>query len=309
MKLIFVDQHHGQTKTIVLKGWLKGVLSVCLIVAPASLIYLGYQVSSSDEESVFSEKSAQNWERELKNQTNQLEEIKKESERQIEALTIRLALLQARLTRLDAMGSRITEVSGLDRGEFNFTSNVGVGGPGVPLGEAIEKHNFIQILDQFERQLTDRQNQLEILEGLISVRKTRSDIFIAGRPVDDGWIASGYGQRPDPFTGQLSFHSGIDFTTGKSGADINTIGAGVVTWSGPKSRYGLMVEVNHGNGFATRYAHAEKLFVNVGDLVEKGQRLALVGSTGRSTGPHVHFEVYKNGRIVDPAAYIQRTDR
>ena len=309
MKLIFVDQHHGQTKTIVLKGWLKGVLSVCLIVAPASLIYLGYQVSSSDEESVFSEKSAQNWERELKNQTNQLEEIKKESERQIEALTIRLAMLQARLTRLDAMGSRITEVSGLDRGEFNFTSNVGVGGPGVPLGEAIEKHNFIQILDQFERQLTDRQNQLEILEGLISDRKTRSDIFIAGRPVDDGWIASGYGQRPDPFTGQLSFHSGIDFTTGKSGADINTIGAGVVTWSGPKSRYGLMVEVNHGNGFATRYAHAEKLFVNVGDLVEKGQRLALVGSTGRSTGPHVHFEVYKNGRIVDPAAYIQRTDR
>ena len=147
MKLIFVDQHHGQTKTIVLKGWLKGVLSVCLIVAPASLIYLGYQVSSSDEESVFSEKSAQNWERELKNQTNQLEEIKKESERQIEALTIRLALLQARLTRLDAMGSRITEVSGLDRGEFNFRCNVGVGGPGVPSGETIEKHSFIQILD------------------------------------------------------------------------------------------------------------------------------------------------------------------
>ena len=309
MKLIFVDQHHGQSKTIVLRGWLKGVLSVCLIIAPASLVYLGYQLSSSDEESVFSEKSAQNWGRELKNQTNQLEEIKKESERQIEALTIRLAMLQARLTRLDAMGSRITEVSGLDRGEFNFTSNVGVGGPGVPLGEAIEKHNFIQILDQFERQLTDRQNQLEILEGLMSDRKSRSDIFIAGRPVDDGWVASGYGQRPDPFTGQLSFHSGIDFTTGKSGADINTIGAGVVTWSGPKSRYGLMVEVNHGNGFATRYAHAEKLFVNVGDLVEKGQRLALVGSTGRSTGPHVHFEVYKNGRIVDPAAYIQRTDR
>ena len=285
------------------------MLSVCLIVAPASLIYLGYQISPSDEESVFSEKSAQNWERELKNQTSQLEEIKKESERQIEALTIRLAMLQARLTRLDAVGSRITEVSGLNSGEFNFTSNVGVGGPGVASGETIEKHSFIQILDQFERQLTDRQNQLEILEGLMSDRKTRSDVFIAGRPVDDGWIASGYGQRPDPFTGQLSFHSGIDFTTGKSGADINTIGAGVVTWSGPKSRYGLMVEVNHGNGFATRYAHAEKLFVNVGDIVDKGQRLALVGSTGRSTGPHVHFEVYKNGRIVDPAAYIQRTDR
>ncbi|MDG2141346.1 MAG: peptidoglycan DD-metalloendopeptidase family protein [Gammaproteobacteria bacterium] len=309
MKLIFVDEHHGQTKTIVLRGWLKGVLSVCLIIAPASFGYLGYQLSSSDEEIVFSEKSARNWERELKSQTEQLKEIKKDSEQQIEALTLRLAVLQARLTRLDAMGSRITEVSGLGGGEFDFTSNVGVGGPAITLEESIEKHSFIQILDQFERQLTDRQNQLEILEGLMSDRKTRSDVFIAGRPVDDGWIASGYGKRPDPFTGQMSFHSGIDFTTGKSGTDINTIGAGVVTWSGPKSRYGLMVEVNHGNGFATRYAHAQELFVNVGDVVEKGQRLALVGSTGRSTGPHVHFEVYKNGRVVDPAAYIQRTDR
>lgn len=309
MKLIFVDEHHGQTKTIVLRGWLKGVLSVCLIIAPASFGYLGYQLSSSDEEIVFSEKSAQNWERELKSQTEQLKDIKKDSEQQIEALTLRLAVLQARLMRLDAMGSRITEVSGLVDGEFDFTSNVGVGGPAITLEESNEKHSFIQILDQFERQLTDRQNQLEILEGLMSDRKTRSDIFIAGRPVDDGWIASGYGKRPDPFTGQMSFHSGIDFTTGKSGADINTIGAGVVTWSGPKSRYGLMVEVNHGNGFATRYAHAQELFVNVGDVVEKGQRLALVGSTGRSTGPHVHFEVYKNGRVVDPAAYIQRTDR
>ena len=133
--------------------------------------------------------------------------------------------------------------------------------------------------------------------------------MLAGRPVDQGWIASGFGKRPDPFTGKMTFHSGVDFSTGRAGAEIKTVASGVVTWSGPRSRYGLMVEVNHGNGFATRYAHAEKLFVNVGDIVEKGESVALVGSTGRSTGPHVHFEIYKNGRVVDPAAYIHRTAR
>ena len=136
-----------------------------------------------------------------------------------------------------------------------------------------------------------------------------SDSFIGGKPLDSGWIASGFGQRPDPFTGKLSFHSGIDFTSGKPGAEINTVAAGVVTWSGPKSRYGLTVEGNHGNGFVTRYSHAEELFVGVGDLVRKGQNIALVGSTGRSTGPHVHFEIYKNGRVVDPTVYINRTLR
>ncbi|MEQ9209075.1 MAG: M23 family metallopeptidase, partial [Pseudomonadales bacterium] len=160
-----------------------------------------------------------------------------------------------------------------------------------------------------EEQLEDRQQQLEILEGLMSDRKIQSDVFIAGRPVERGWIASRFGRRPDPFTGRLTFHAGVDFTTGKAGSDINTVAAGVVTWSGPRSGYGLMVEVNHGNGFTTRYAHAEKLLVDVGDVVKKNQNIALVGSTGRSTGPHVHFEVYKNGRVVDPAAYIHRTAR
>ena len=309
MKLILVDQRHGRTKTIVLKGWLKGVLSICLIFAPAALGYFGYQLSVSHNESIFTQESAQNWNRELKIQAGQLAEIKEESEQQLEALTLRLAMLQARLARLDALGERITDIAGLGDGEFNFTEPVGVGGPGMGESEGFKKVSFIEVVDQFEQQLSDRQNQLEILESLMSDRKIQSDVFVAGRPVERGWIASRFGQRPDPFTGQLSFHTGIDFTAGKSGTEINTVASGVVTWSGPRSRYGLMVEVNHGNGFTTRYAHAEKLFVDIGDIVEKGQSIALVGSTGRSTGPHVHFEVYKNGRVVDPAAYIHRTAR
>lgn len=309
MKVILVDQRHGHTKTIVLKGWLKGLLSVCLLGAPVALGYFGYQLAVAQDSQVITEETAQNWERQIKLQADQLQVVKQDSEQQLEALTLRLAMLQARLVRLDAVGERITSIADLDTGEFDFSQPVTIGGPEYGASQPYSSSGFTSALEQLEEQLEDRQQQLEILEGLMVDRKIESDVFIGGRPLDTGWIASRFGQRPDPFTGKLSFHAGIDFTTGKSGAEINTVAAGVVTWSGPRSGYGLMVEVNHGNGFTTRYAHSEKLFVEVGDVVSKGQNIALVGSTGRSTGPHVHFEVYKNGRVVDPAAYIHRTAR
>ena len=309
MKVILVDQRHGHTKTIVLKGWLKGLFSLCLLGAPVALGYFGYGLAVSQSTGVFSEESAQNWERQIRIQTEQISEIKEESEQQIEALTMRLAMLQARLVRLDAVGERITTIANLNTGEFDFSDPIAIGGPAAGVSESYSAAGFMDAVYQLERQLDDRQQQLEILEGLMTDRKIQSDVFIAGRPVEKAWIASRFGQRPDPITGRIVFHGGIDFTTGKSGAEINTVAAGVITWSGPRSGYGLMVEVNHGNGFTTRYAHAEKLFVDVGDIVMKGQNIALVGSTGRSTGPHVHFEVYKNGRVVDPAAYIHRTAR
>ncbi len=309
MKVILVDQRHGHTKTIVLKGWLKGFLSLCLLGAPVALGYFGYQLAISQNSIIFNEETAESWERQLQVQSEQLDEIKQESEQQLEALTLRLAMLQARLLRLDAVGERITDIADLDTDEFDFSQPVPVGGPGNASGQRYDSSDVLAAVDQLERQLEDRQQQLEILEGLMVDRKIQSDVFIAGRPIDNGWIASRFGQRPDPFTGRMSFHAGIDFTTGRSGAEIHTVASGVITWSGPRSGYGLMVEVNHGNGFTTRYAHAEKLLVEVGDVVKKGQDIALVGSTGRSTGPHVHFEVYKNGRVVDPAAYIHRTAR
>lgn len=309
MKVILVDQRHGHTKTIVLKGWLKGLLSLCLLGTPVALGYFGYQLAVSQESRLVTEETAQNWNSQIRLQSEQLASIKQESEQQLEALTIRLAMLQARLVRLDAVGERITSIANLDTGEFDFSQPVALGGPNVGISEAYSSSDFSAAVNQLELQLEDRQQQLEILEGLMVERKTQSDLFVAGRPVENSWLVSRFGQRPDPFTGRLTFHAGLDFSTGKSGSEINTVAAGVVTWSGPRSDYGLMVEVNHGNGYTTRYAHSEKLLVHVGDIVKKGQNIALVGSTGRSTGPHVHFEVYKNGRVVDPAAYIHRTAR
>ena len=130
-----------------------------------------------------------------------------------------------------------------------------------------------------ERTLEDRESQLKVLGDIVLDREIESDLFVAGKPLQDGWIVSNFGQRPDPFTGKLSFHKGIDFTNGRPGSEIDTVAAGVIVWSGPKSKYGLTVEVDHGNGFTTRYSHG-KAFVSVGDVVKKGQSIASLGSTG-----------------------------
>jgi len=134
------------------------------------------------------------------------------------------------------------------------------------------------------------------------------DSTISGRPVEKGWISSGYGMRTDPFNGRKRWHNGVDFA-GKAGANVVAVASGVVTWSSKYNNYGNMVEIDHGEGVVTRYAHNQENKVKVGDLVQRGQVIAALGSTGRSTGPHLHFEVYKNGRAVDPSVYIRKTLR
>ena len=114
--------------------------------------------------------------------------------------------------------------------------------------------------------------------------------------------------RIDPISGERAWHDGADFA-GREGSDILAVASGVVSWSGYRSGYGTMVEVSHGDGLSTRYAHNQQNLVDVGDLVRRGDVIALMGSSGRSTGPHVHFEVFKNGRAVDPASYVRRTHR
>ena len=128
-------------------------------------------------------------------------------------------------------------------------------------------------------------------------------VMPSGKPVDEGWLSSKYGKRNDPFTGKQDFHKGLDFA-GKKGADVLAVGDGVVSWSGKRSGYGNLIEINHGNGYVTRYGHNQRHLVEVGDTVKKGQQVAMMGSTGRSTGPHVHFEVLHNGKRVNPAKYM-----
>jgi murein DD-endopeptidase MepM/ murein hydrolase activator NlpD len=150
-----------------------------------------------------------------------------------------------------------------------------------------------------------REDRLDALEELILDRQLHEDMHPGGRPLADGWISSGFGYRSHPVTGVKEFHRGIDFA-GKRGMDVSSVGAGVVTWSGKRWGYGKLVEINHGNGYVTRYAHNKKNLVDIGDTVSKDQLIALLGSTGRSTGPHVHFEVLHKGRVVNPWNFIKR---
>jgi len=163
--------------------------------------------------------------------------------------------------------------------------------------------DFIKSLNELSAQMENRSQQLNVLETMLMSRNLQAEVMPTGRPITRGWLSSYFGIRTDPFTGRRVHHSGVDFA-GKLGADVVSVAAGVVTFSSKRSGYGNLVEVNHGNGYVTRYGHNKENLVRVGETIKKGQVVAKMGTTGRSTGPHVHFEVMRNGRHVDPKRYI-----
>lgn len=234
--------------------------------------------------------------------------VRVDAQRQLDAFAAHLAELQARLTRLDALGERLTELADLDASEFDFSLDVGQGGLEEPLeGSAYAPPPFISSLDELAMRLDSREQQLEVLESLLAERRLSEAEYLSGRPVLQGYMSSPFGRRSDPLTGRLSMHKGVDFAA-KAGSDVVAVAAGVVTWSGRKNGYGNMVEIGHADGYVTLYAHNQRNLVQVGDLVQRGQTIATVGRSGRSTGYHVHFEVSKNGRVVNPASYIARVN-
>jgi len=307
MRIIIVDEKLGASKSVVLKGWMRLGLGLCLLGLPAVLGYYAFHIAESRSNQLQRDEAAQAWVDGLRDQKADLERVKQETLTLLEALTIRMANLQARLIRLDALGERLTTVAGLDNGEFNFTQQPSVGGPEVGTGESIQMPDFLKALDELSAQIESRQQQLELLDSIMIERENRSSFAVSGRPVSKGYISSGFGRRIDPFTGRLAWHQGVDFATGKTGEEVFAVAAGVVKFAGERQGFGRMVQIDHGNGFETLYAHDQKLLVKAGDVVKKGQVIALSGSSGRSSGPHVHFEVHKNGRVVDPASYIHST--
>jgi len=223
------------------------------------------------------------------------------------ALAQRLAQTKAHIIRLDALGERLIEKAKLDKGEFNFDNEPSVGGPESgrgERGESIKVNDFLNTLEDLEKKMDKSDFQLSILESMLMNRDLHDEVYPAGRPIKRGWISSYFGYRADPFTGRRAHHDGIDLA-GKAGSPVIAVASGVVTWAGKRYGYGNLVEINHGNGYVTRYGHNEKIEVKVGDAVKKGDTVSRMGSTGRSTGPHVHFEVHKHGRVVDPMKYVR----
>ena len=310
MKISLIDRKLGVSRAIAPGRWSLALLSLCLLGIPVGFAGLGYQWAhpqQADADTV----SLGFLQDEVDAQAQAVFELRAQAQRRLQALSMTMAEMEARLLRLDAMGQRLTELSGLDEGEFDFSRSPALGGPlttGSGDAERVVSSDLVTEMGALETRIADREQQLELLDALLVNRQLQDDIYLSGRPIGKGWMSSAFGRRKDPFTGQSSWHQGVDFA-GKAGSNIVAVAGGVVTWSGERYGYGEMVEISHGGGYSTRYAHNEQNLVKVGDIVGKGQVLALMGSSGRSTGPHVHYEVYKHGRPVDPASYVRRTHR
>lgn len=244
---------------------------------------------------------------ELSQQRDAIATTRQQTEDTLDALAIRLGQMNARVIRLDALGRRLTEMANLSDGEFDFDSEPALGGPEEPYlsGWAVAVPEVLAAMQNLDQQLDSREAQLGALEGVLMGQNLVDRVVPQGRPVNAGWISSYFGRRTDPFTGKPANHKGVDFA-GKAGAEIMAVADGVVTWSSKRYGYGELVEVNHGNGYATRYAHNSENLVAVGDMVKKGQAVALMGDTGRATGPNLHFEVLQEGRPVNPVNFIRQ---
>lgn len=279
------------------------MLAVTLMVG-GGLVWTGYTLgvrSGAEEVDLL---AVHNMESALQQERLLIEAARDETQANLDALAVHMGSIRAHLLRLDALGERLVGVGKLDEAEFDFRTEPAQGGADWPEeGNSQTVGDLAEELDRLNFLLDDREHKLLMLEDLLTGRQLLDEVTLSGRPVRKGWVSSTYGKRTDPFSGKKKHHRGIDFA-GKRGVDIIAVAAGVVIKSESTAGYGNIVELKHTGGYTTRYAHNEKNLVQEGDLVEKGQTIALLGSTGRSNGPHVHFEVKKDGREIDPKKFV-----
>jgi len=292
-------------------GWSAARLGGCLFGAVLLLVggglwggyELGLRAVHPDEEGAV---LAYRIKQMLETQRREVEGSRQQIRNHLDALALRLGEMQSELLRLDALGQELVEKGDLDPDEFNFSELPARGGLSA-VGEArsVGLEELLSDMESLSEGLEDRSHKLKLMEGLIVRGRVLDDLEPQGRPVRKGWISSPYGYRKDPFSGKKAFHHGVDIA-GKKDSDVFAVASGIVTEAGPKSGYGYLVEITHADGLVTRYGHNSRIFVKRGDLVTKGEVIGLMGSTGRSTGPHVHFEVTRNGNSVNPAKYLRK---
>ena len=282
-----------------------GLLSVCLVLA-AGLFMAGYGAARWQTDG---SAQALAYRQQLSSQAQEVAHVKQSAQTNIDALSAKVGQLQAHIIRLDALGKQLTQMAGLKRGEFDFDKAPAEGGPDLPATDHhVSIQDFMSSLDQVQAQIHNREQQFSVLENLMLNRNVKQQALPSGPPITEGYESSPFGMRIDPFTGELSFHPGIDFA-GTEGEPVEAVAPGVVTWAGPRGGYGNMIEIDDGNGYATRYGHNEKILVHLGQVVKKGEEISLMGSTGRSTGPHVHLEVLYNGKQINPARFVHASGR
>jgi len=277
------------------------LLTVVLLMLAFSMFVVGRWSSPTP---VIMQQKISGLKLEVMQQQMLLDQLSRDQETSVDALAVRLAELTAASTRLDALGERLVLLGKLDPEEFDFNQPPPLGGP-----ENIISDGSTNILDvdlaigRLTQVLREQMIQLDALQLLLLDRNLEDERTPTGWPVSSGWISSGYGERNDPFTGKRTQHDGLDFA-GVKGSEVLGVARGVVIWSGSKQGYGQTLDIDHGNGYVTRYAHNDELVVNAGDRVTAGQVVAKMGATGRASSPHVHFEVLYKGNAVNPSEFV-----
>lgn len=283
-------------------GRTRSAILITAFVCCAVVMFLAGRISVSDQYELAG--AISQLRHDIQEQQGAVDRLAQQNVLNVNALSARLAELQASSTRLDALGQRLAQMGQLSLEEFDFSEPVPVGGPvdDETAGSAREEelHQAIASLgDRLRRQ----SSQLDALQFLMMNRQLESDLTPTGWPVRKGWISSRYGERNDPFTGEREQHRGLDFA-GTRGSEVLSVASGVVISAASRLGYGSTIEIDHGNGYQTRYAHNQELHVKAGDHVTAGQVIALMGETGRASAPHVHFEVLRNGTRINPAKFV-----
>ena len=299
MNIILLTKYRGRPCRVQIDHPFQlSVLGVFLLMVMSVAGFLGYKtgVSAKNDNQITAIYD------QLIQQREEIGEAKLNTQAELDALVRRSGQLQAHVIRLNALGKKVMKLAKMDPDEFDFSNPPALGGPVEPGGESQIKFNGV--IDDMFNVLNNREEELTILENVLMTTHMEEETSPEGRPIKRGWISSFFGMRTNPFSGKSEMHKGMDFA-GKMGSKVYAVAGGVVTWSGPRYGYGNLVEISHGNGYVTRYGHNASNLVTVGETVKKGQVVSLMGSTGRSTGPHVHFEVLKKGKRVDPLKFVQ----
>ena len=303
MNIILVSNTLGKSRTLTIsKSQAVMAIGLLVFVFPLLLTFSLYYFSLQHAAEI---KSPYLHALVIKAQQQEMQKTHVYLQDNLSALAIKLGQMQAQLVRLDALGERLAKTAGFNAKEFNFERPPGQGGAisSLPQGE-FSLDELKERLRVVSLRVEDRADQLAILEAMISQESQKKTRLPTAPPVSAPWRSSDFGWRIDPFTGRKAFHEGVDFTA-EVGMPVKAAAGGVVVYSDYHPEYGNMIEIDHGNGLVSRYAHASLRLVKAGDIVLKGQEIAKVGSTGRSTGPHLHFEVRFKGAAQNPARFLQ----
>lgn len=302
MNVILVSSRLAKTRSITLGGW--QILFLALLLFG---LMLGAAFALQYALVRFAPESLNDEIRTLLSKVQSDEQQKQQTylHSSLGAMATRVGQMQAQVQRLDALGARLAKLTGMKPEEFRFDQPPAQGGPLVVLpAQEMSVNGLEQQLNRLTHTVNDRSDKLQALETLLLQSQLSRKLLPSFSPINDGWASSNFGWRMDPFTGVHAMHEGVDFVV-EAGTTIRASAGGVVAYSDYHPQYGNMIEIDHGNDIVTRYAHASRLLAKVGQVVRRGEKIAEVGSTGRSTGNHLHFEVRYKGIAQNPVRFLR----